>query len=43
MAKLIEFVPNFSDGRRPEVIDAIVEAMVALVLVDAMLLQRSRG
>ena len=26
MAKLVECVPNFSEGRREEVIDAIVDA-----------------
>ena len=30
MAKIVECVPNFSDGRRPEVIDAIVKAMTAV-------------
>ena len=25
MAKLVECVPNFSEGRRPEVIEAIVD------------------
>ena len=30
MSKLIEFVPNFSEGRRPEVVDAIVESMLAV-------------
>lgn len=29
MAKLVECVPNFSEGRRPEVIDAICEAIAA--------------
>jgi glutamate formiminotransferase len=28
--KLVECVPNFSEGRRPEIIDAIVGAMVAV-------------
>ena len=26
MAKIVEFIPNFSEGRRQEVIDAISEA-----------------
>ncbi len=30
MAKVVECVPNFSEGRRPEVIDAIVKAMTAV-------------
>ena len=30
MSKLIEFVPNFSEGRRPEIIDKIVDAMLAV-------------
>ncbi|MDH3889968.1 MAG: glutamate formimidoyltransferase [candidate division Zixibacteria bacterium] len=37
MAKLIECVPNFSEGRRPEVIDAICEAITSadgVVLLD---------
>ncbi len=37
MAKLIECVPNFSEGRRPEVLDAICEAITAeegVVLLD---------
>jgi len=37
MAKLVECVPNFSDGRRPEVIDAICEAITSedgVVLLD---------
>ncbi len=37
MAKLVECVPNFSEGRRPEVIDAICEAITSLdgvVLLD---------
>jgi glutamate formiminotransferase len=37
MAKLIECVPNFSEGRRPEVIDAIaarVQATVGVHLLD---------
>ncbi|RKX24625.1 MAG: glutamate formimidoyltransferase [Candidatus Zixiibacteriota bacterium] len=29
MAKLVECVPNFSEGRRPEVIDAICQAITA--------------
>ena len=29
MAKLVECVPNFSEGRRPEVIDAICSAITA--------------
>ena len=29
MAKLVECVPNFSEGRRPEVIDAICAAITA--------------
>ena len=29
MAKLVECVPNFSEGRRPEVLDAICEAITA--------------
>ena len=29
MARLVECVPNFSEGRRPEVIKAIVEAIAA--------------
>ena len=29
MAKLVECVPNFSEGRRPEVIDAICEAITS--------------
>ncbi|MFH1373156.1 MAG: glutamate formimidoyltransferase [bacterium] len=37
MAKLIECVPNYSEGRRPEVIDAICEAITSqegVVLLD---------
>ena len=37
MAKLVECVPNFSEGRRPEVIDAICEAITSqegVVLLD---------
>ncbi len=37
MAKLVECVPNFSEGRRPEVIDAICNAITAedgVVLLD---------
>lgn len=37
MAKLVECVPNFSEGRRPEVIDAICKAITSLdgaVLLD---------
>lgn len=37
MAKLVECVPNFSEGRRPEVIDAICDAITAedgVVLLD---------
>ncbi|MFQ5454228.1 MAG: glutamate formiminotransferase, partial [Candidatus Zixiibacteriota bacterium] len=37
MAKLIECVPNFSEGRRPEVIDAICKAITSVdgvVLLD---------
>ncbi len=37
MAKLIECVPNFSEGRRPEVIDAICQAITSVdgvVLLD---------
>jgi len=37
MPKLVECVPNFSEGRRPEVIDAICEAITAedgVVLLD---------
>lgn len=30
MAKLVECVPNFSEGRRPEVIDAICEAITSV-------------
>jgi glutamate formiminotransferase/formiminotetrahydrofolate cyclodeaminase len=30
MAKLVECVPNFSDGRRPEVIDAICNAITSV-------------
>jgi glutamate formiminotransferase/formiminotetrahydrofolate cyclodeaminase len=37
MAKLVECVPNFSEGRRPEVVDAICDAITAedgVVLLD---------
>jgi len=37
MAKLVECVPNFSEGRRPEVIDAICDAITSIdgvVLLD---------
>ena len=37
MAKLVECVPNFSEGRRPEVIDAICNAITSIdgvVLLD---------
>ncbi|MDD5426767.1 MAG: glutamate formimidoyltransferase [candidate division Zixibacteria bacterium] len=37
MAKLVECVPNFSEGRRPEVIDAICNAITAedgVILLD---------
>ena len=37
MPKLVECVPNFSEGRRPEVIDAICEAITSVegvVLLD---------
>jgi len=37
MPKLVECVPNFSEGRRPEVIDAICSAITAedgVVLLD---------
>ena len=37
MAKLVECVPNFSEGRRPEVIDAICAAITSIdgvVLLD---------
>jgi len=37
MAKLVECVPNFSEGRRPEVVDAICKAITAengVVLLD---------
>jgi glutamate formiminotransferase/formiminotetrahydrofolate cyclodeaminase len=37
MAKLVECVPNFSEGRRPEVLDAICDAITAedgVVLLD---------
>ena len=37
MAKLVECVPNFSEGRRPEVIDAICAAITSVdgvVLLD---------
>lgn len=37
MAKIVECVPNFSEGRRPEVIDAICEAITSVdgvVLLD---------
>ncbi|HOM72669.1 MAG TPA: hypothetical protein PLP86_10535, partial [Armatimonadota bacterium] len=27
MIRIVECVPNFSEGRRPEVLDAIVEAI----------------
>ena len=30
MAKLVECVPNFSEGRRPEVVKAIVDAVAAV-------------
>jgi len=30
MAKIVECVPNFSEGRRPEVVDAIVQAMTSV-------------
>ena len=32
MTKLVEFIPNFSEGRRPEVIDQISESMSMLSL-----------
>ncbi len=37
MSQLIESVPNFSEGRRPEILDEIVQAMLAC---DVMLLDR---
>lgn len=37
MSQLVEFVPNFSEGRRPEIVDEIVKAMLAC---DVMLLDR---
>lgn len=30
MAKLVEVIPNFSEGRRPEVIDEIIEAILSV-------------
>src|SRR5690242_9707208 len=30
MNRIVECVPNFSEGRRPEVVDAIVEAMTSV-------------
>ena len=30
MSKIIECVPNFSEGRRPEVIEAIIEAITSV-------------
>jgi glutamate formiminotransferase len=38
MQKIVECVPNFSEGRRPEVVDAIVAAMTAVK--DVYLLDR---
>src|ERR1051326_5386375 len=38
MQKIVECVPNFSEGRRPEVVDAIVGAMTAVK--DVYLLDR---
>ena len=35
--QLVECIPNFSEGRRPEVVDAIVDAMLSvdgLILLD---------
>ena len=37
MAKLVECVPNYSEGRRPEVLDAICDAITSVdgvVLLD---------
>ena len=30
MQKIVECVPNFSEGRRPEVVDAIVKALTSV-------------
>src|SRR5947208_1511693 len=38
MQKIVECVPNFSEGRRPEVIDAIVSAITSVK--DVYLLDR---
>jgi glutamate formiminotransferase len=38
MNRIVECVPNFSEGRRPEVVDAIVEAMISVP--DVYLLDR---
>ncbi|NOT33762.1 MAG: glutamate formimidoyltransferase [Candidatus Eisenbacteria bacterium] len=36
MARLVECVPNFSEGRRPEVVDAIVQAIASVAGVTLL-------
>jgi glutamate formiminotransferase len=40
---LIECVPNFSEGRRPEIIEAIVASMRAIQGIKVWTSERSRS